>query len=203
MFIKIQPNRKSIKKRSLVFGVGVNDASYMVQPRINGKTLPCLFYSRWTTMLSRCYSKRVHKRYPTYIGCTVCDEWLLFSNFSRWMKSQDWKNKHLDKDILVSGNKIYSPEFCLFVSNDINNLLKTNNNRSSANYMSGVSKIVTGGKFRAHCSDGKGAKIYLGSFENEEDAHKAYCNYKYGIISEIAKKQSEPLKSALLKYKIR
>ena len=32
--------------------------------------------------------------------------------------------KCLDKDILVQGNKVYSPNTCIFVTNDINVLLE-------------------------------------------------------------------------------
>jgi len=39
------------------------------------------------------------------------------------MERQDWEGKHLDKDILIPGNKIYSPDRCIFVSSLINLLI--------------------------------------------------------------------------------
>lgn len=48
-------------------------------------------------------------------GCSVCEEWLTFSNFKRWMEQQDYEGKALDKDLLVSQNKTYSSETCVFV----------------------------------------------------------------------------------------
>jgi hypothetical protein len=74
------------------------------------------FYSRWVLMLSRCYSERYQKNFPTYIGCTVCKEWHNFQNFAKWMSDKDYKDKQLDKDILIKGNREYSPLACMFVT---------------------------------------------------------------------------------------
>lgn len=64
-----------------VYGVGINDANYKVQPFDKN----CPYYQTWYGILSRCYSKHKQKRQPTYIGCRVCYEWLTFSNFKVWM----------------------------------------------------------------------------------------------------------------------
>lgn len=75
-------------------------------------------------MLERCYSARYQERKPTYKGCSVCDEWLNYQNFAKWYDDNYYEIKGeimcLDKDILVKGNKIYSPENCVFVPNYIN-----------------------------------------------------------------------------------
>lgn len=65
----------------LVFGVGINDADYAVQPKINGVQVCCLFYRKWKNMLERCYYPKELVKHPTYQGCVVCDEWIYFSNF--------------------------------------------------------------------------------------------------------------------------
>ena len=90
----------------LVFGVGLNDANYTVNPVVSGKSYLCSIYSRWQGMLERCYSKKYQVLSKTYSECTVCEEWLTFSNFKTWMEQQDWKGKQLDKDIIKKGNKI-------------------------------------------------------------------------------------------------
>ena len=104
-----------VSKPRLIQGVGTNDANYTVKisedlPRLpNGKrrrkvVWRCPYYSRWESMLSRVYSKNYHLRRPTYKGCSVCEEWLLFSNFKKWVDEQpcgDWENRHLDKDLLI------------------------------------------------------------------------------------------------------
>lgn len=77
-------------------------------------------------MLNRCCSGKLHKRESTYINCKVCDEWLNFQNFSEWFKNNyyevEGQRMELDKDILNKGNKIYSPNTCIFVPHNINNL---------------------------------------------------------------------------------
>lgn len=84
-----------------------------------------LIYRKWRAMLERCYSKKLHDKYPTYIGCSVCEEWKCFQNFAKWYEENYYevpntKWMDLDKDILIKRNKIYSPETCIFVPHEIN-----------------------------------------------------------------------------------
>jgi len=200
MFIEIKASKSSLSKRKLVYGAGVNDADYIVMSIINGKQNGCPYYRKWQAMLQRCYSDKYHAKHPTYKGCTVCDEWLTFSNFKRWMMKRDWKNKNLDKDLLSQGNKIYTSELCLFVSSKINTLL-TDKKSNRGDYPIGVSLGKTKKRYESRCNvDGK--CINLGYFDTTKEAHEAYKNFKYKLISEVALQQTEPLKSALLNYKI-
>lgn len=73
-------------------------------------------YAAWSKMLQRCYASYVHINYPTYKECSVVDSWLNFQNFAEWFTKQNYTNKELDKDILVTGNKLYSPETCSLVT---------------------------------------------------------------------------------------
>lgn len=79
-------------------------------------------YKTWIGMLERCYSEKLHKKHPTYIGCTVCDEWLNFQNFAEWFDENYIEGLSLDKDIKINGNKKYSPYTCLFVSREDNSI---------------------------------------------------------------------------------
>lgn len=77
-------------------------------------------YYKWKNMIQRCYDKNVHKKYkPEYKDKSVCEEWLNYSNFRSWFDEHyvSCKNNQidLDKDLLVQGNKIYSPETCVFL----------------------------------------------------------------------------------------
>ena len=198
MFIEVSANKKSTSHRKPVLGVGINDAGYNVAIRINGKQFICPFYRKWKSMLERCYSARFHKKHPTYIGCSVCDEWLMFSNFKLWMLNQDWKGNHLDKDILHQGNKVYSPQSCLFVDAKINSLLLDSKSARGL-YPQGVCSLSNSNKFMAYVAT-NGKRSYLGLFETQEEAHDTYKAEKYKIISKVALNQSEPLKSALLNY---
>ena len=184
-------------KKKLIYGVGINDAEYVTERTVHGARYKCPFYSAWHGMLNRCYNVSYQKTSPSYKGCTVCNEWLTFSVFKVWMIDQEWKGKQLDKDLLVTGNKIYSPESCLFVTQEINKLL-TGNNRNS-DLPTGVKR--NGDKYEARCSKNK-KRIYLGVFKTAGLAFDAYKKFKYTLISEVAEKQAEPLKTALLNYKI-
>ena len=125
-----------MKKRTgkLIHGVGINDVDYAVQVLrtigydADGKQIQklewfCPYHSTWKGMLKRCYSEAFLRTTPSYRGCTVTEHWLTFSNFKSWMMTQDWHGKQLDKDILFTGNKIYSPDTCVFVSSRINTFL--------------------------------------------------------------------------------
>jgi hypothetical protein len=188
------------KKTKLIYGVGINDADYAVSPTINGSTVRCPFYAAWTNMLTRCYSKVEHARNPNYIGCSVASGWLNFSSFTNWMKNQDWQGKQLDKDILIQYNKVYSPSTCIFVTGEINSLLNEQS-RKRGLYPRGVGFIIKRNKYRADCN-AYGKVKHVGHYDTPEEAHEAYKKFKYKYIAEIASQQSEPLRTALLNYKI-
>lgn len=117
----IYGNTKSCgcSSRKLIFNKGINDCDDITY--INGRDIKS--YSVWHSMLGRCYSKKNLARYPTYKDCTVCDEWLYFSNFKKWFDENYIEGTQLDKDILAYGNKVYSPDTCCFVPSEINVLM--------------------------------------------------------------------------------
>jgi len=80
-FPKIKATAMSLATRKLAYGVGRNDADY--KTAVNGERCP--YYRRWSSMLNRCYSASYQNMFPTYIGCTVCKDWLTFSHFRAWM----------------------------------------------------------------------------------------------------------------------
>lgn len=90
-----------------------------IPSKING--IKIMSYIKWTDMISRCYNKH-NKDYKTYgaRGITVCEEWKLFSNFAKWFGMNYISGFVLDKDLLSTGSKIYSPETCVFISNKEN-----------------------------------------------------------------------------------
>jgi hypothetical protein len=175
----------------IVAGVGVNDADYDVKVRIRGFVVVCPFYQKWKNMLTRCYSNSYQLRKPAYIGCVVCAEWLVFSNFKRWMEGQDWGGKELDKDLLVSGNKIYSPETCVFINESVNLFLTDRANRREK-WMTGVDFHKISGKFRAQCRNQiTKNKEYLGLFDSESAAHATWKKRKHEIACQLADLQTD------------
>ena len=166
-------------KRKMIYGIGVND---MPVGFTNNK-----LYHRWKEMLSRAYSPKLHKRAPSYIGASVCEEWHTLSNFVKWTDTQDWEGRYLDKDILCPGNKRYSPDTCLYVSQELNNLLC-----DAAQNRGDCPKGVY------YCESQRGKKKYgvemhaygkrqrLGFYLTPEEAHRAYCEAKSAHIREVA-----------------
>lgn len=190
-----------MKKKKMVFGIGVNDAVYVTQKNeeigcINGKrkrkiVWACPYYRTWTNMLKRCYSDKFQERHPTYKGCTVSDEWLTFSNFRVWMMAQDWEGNQLDKDILFDGNKVYSAENCVFISPIVNTFV-LDSGASRGEFLIGVDWHKVSDKFRARCKNPFTKKLeHLGYFTYEIEAHEKWLSRKLELAKELAAIQTD------------
>lgn len=186
MFKKIPANKMSISFRKLSFGVGINDADYITQPTNNGVRSTCPAYRVWRHMLERCYCKKFHLKQPTYIHSTVCNEWLTFSSFAEWFDMHNISGYQLDKDIKVLGNKIYSPDTCMFVPECVNKLLnKCDSIRGR--HATGVSFHKMSRRFASNISiDGKSR--HLGLFSTPGEARE---EYKIAKNAEIIRKSKQ------------
>lgn len=174
----------------LVYGVGINDADYQVNKTARGAGW-CPAYSAWKSMLKRCYSHRFKSKNQTYTECCVCDEWLTFSGFKTWMETQDWEGKQLDKDLLVDGNKIYSPESCVFVSK-MTNTFTTGRAACRGDFPIGVDFNKKSGMFRAQCRNPfSKKKECLGYFQCPEQAHQAWRRRKHELACQLAELQTD------------
>lgn len=166
-------------KRKLVYGVATLDIDFAS----NADDITHKAYGVWYNMLQRCYYKKYQESHPTYIGCTVCDEWLYFSNFLNWFKKNYIDGYVVDKDLLVSGNKIYSPSTCCMIPSEINAMIVTRR-RKSSRFGKGVS-ITRKGRFAAFLV--KYNKTYnLGHFDTIEEAFEAYKQGKVAYVREVA-----------------
>lgn len=195
----IPVNKVSLARRKLVYGVGINDADYNISKKINGKVVLCPFYSKWKDMIKRCYNKKYLDKQPTYNECYVCDEWLSFSNFRKWMESKEWEGKQLDKDILIEGNKVYSPDSCVFIDAKINTLLNNKNKKNK--YGKGVYLHRKSGMFAAELSE-SGVRRHLGYFDCAKKAEAKYIEEKSNFIRSNAvqfKEKDAKLYKALIR----
>lgn len=184
------------QKSNKIYGCGIND----IYNATIHKNKP---YYIWRCVLRRCYDVDTLKKHPTYLGCKVSNEWLNFSSFLRWFDEHYVEGYHLDKDILVKGNKVYSPETCCFVPQEINKLFTTRR-LCRGKYLVGVVKFKNG-KYHSALSINK--KItHLGCFKTEMDAFFAYKKAKEDYIKSVAYKWKDMLESrvyeALLNYKV-
>lgn len=166
----------------------------------------------WGCLLKRCFCEKYHKTKPTYKDVTVCEEWLDFQNFAEWCNKQKFfnvkddkgKSYQLDKDILLKGNKIYSPETCCFVPSQINSLFSYVKS-TKGEYPAGVSYMKSRGKFEAYVSK-RGKRVNLGHFNTCEEAFQAYKKAKEAHIKELANEWKDRIDGsvyqALLNYEV-
>jgi hypothetical protein len=190
-------------KRSLVFGVAVND--WVGNTHIDDKDIK--EYQLWSGVLQRCFSEEYKQKYPTYEGVTCSKEWLSMTTFIEdvsQMKGFGFSGWELDKDILQNGNKLYSKDTCCFVPQGINSLL-TKCDKARGKYPVGVCFYKPTGKFVAYVRlDGK--RRNLGYFTTPEEAFQAYKTAKEDYIKVVAQKWQhlldERVFQALLDYEV-
>ena len=191
-----------------VYAIGVIGTKYPVSE--GGKdTKECTL---WKNMLQRCYSEVYKKQRPTYEGCEVSDNFKCYEYFYEWCHSQiGFDNEgnespfHLDKDLLIKGNKVYSESTCVFLPQEINNVL-TKSASSRGEYLIGVSWSETNKAFIARVNKNTGKSEHLGFFNTELEAFNAYKTAKESFIKEQANKWKDKIDprahEALMNYQV-
>lgn len=155
-----------------IFGVGfIGQGNYTSKSR---------GYRDWLSMLRRCYSPKELDEKPSYVDKYVCKEWQNFQNFAEWFESNHIEGFELDKDLILKGNKEYSPDKCAYVPTEIN---------SSIIKFGGVHLNKKTGKYIAQCRDQTG-KRYIGSFDSYETAEVEYLTRKHSHLLMLCDKYS-------------
>ena len=196
-----------------VYGVGIIGAKY--PSSISGRNTK--EYMLWIDMLKRCYSDTnvcdtSKKRYPTYKGCKVSDNFKSYEYFYEWCHSQigfgvegNGNPFQLDKDLLIKGNKVYSEDSCVFLPQEINKVLVKRENMRGE-HLIGVCWHNTSKSFMATVSKNKGKRENLGLFKTELEAFNAYKKAKESFVKEQANKfksQIDPRAyNALINYQV-
>ena len=159
------PYNTSIYKKGFI-GVGTYKA------KSNGKDTNS--YKSWKHMLSRCYDNKLHAKQPTYKECTVCKEWLNYQNFAEWFEKNHVNGFQLDKDLLVSGNKIYSEDTCAFIPRCLNSFVSNRKLNNTSGY-TGIHWNKQRSKWHVRIHDTTAKKdIYLGAYDDVEQAILIY-----------------------------
>ena len=186
-----------------MYGIGITGD---IQVNVNGQYLK--EYKIWKRVLCRCYSVGYQKVQPTYIDCSVSENFRYLEYFKEWCNSQigfnsvDEKGKPfaLDKDILVKGNRVYNEDVCVFVPQEVN-LLFTKRDKSRGEYPIVVSFLKSRGMLTATLNN-----KYLGYFNTAEQAFQVYKTAKEAYIKEVANKWKDKIDpkvyEALMNYEV-
>jgi hypothetical protein len=208
--VEVRLSNRINKKVRLVGGWGINDVDYNITKSeiVNGKHInvwTCPYYRDWRNMILRCYNDKYQKRNPSYIGCSITEEWRYLSNFIKWVDSQpnrDWQNCELDKDILYKGNKCYSPDTCVYITKMLNNfILECDKARGELLLGVKLRRDVINQPYSARCRnpflDSK--TEHLGYFTTELNAHLAWKAKKHEHACKLAELQKDERVSKRLK----
>lgn len=161
-----------------MFGVGE------FKSKINNKIT--YEYAKWQQMMSRAYDVHTKLRQKAYQECSVREDWHNFQDFSSWLINQKgyglvgWQ---LDKDLLVEGNKEYSPDCCVIVPPAINNTLTGSNQNNGL--PRGVCWHIGAEKYIAQCRVNSKI-IHLGYYYDIISAKEAYNNHKLTVLKDLA-----------------
>ena len=157
--------------KKLIYGVAYNSKG--IHKTRTGKKMS-LAYRTWFNMIRRCYSPESKNKDPTYVGCSVSYEWHDFQKFASYFYSHPYSELgyQLDKDLLFPNNKIYSPDTCCFVPQELNSLL-TDHRSARGAYPQGVYLHSLSGGFKAQINN-NGKREGLGYYNSPEEAHQVY-----------------------------
>ena len=189
-------------------GIGYNDEKH--PSRVSGKKIR--EYRTWTNMLLRCTENSwVHR--PSYTGTTCSENFKSYSYFYEWCNKQvgfgniddNMESWHLDKDLLIKGNKLYSEDNCVFVPKKINTLLVKSDALRGAHAI-GVHLVKKTNKYTAQINNSCGVRQHLGCFDTEQDAFFSYKAAKEAYIKQVAEEYKSSLDQrayqALMNYQV-
>jgi hypothetical protein len=189
---------KSYTKGGIVPDKQDNNGNWLVSFNLTTETSYIQYYTEggkiWSLMKTRCSdSSRYSIEKPTYKDCE--NHFLDFQIFLGWCFTQeaylltdDAGRWQLDKDVLIKGNKVYSPETCAFIPSYINgifgNCVKKTELPLGVNYRERFKKFVSQANI-----DGK--RKHLGHFDDPNDAHRAWQLSKIGAIKSALDRYSK------------
>lgn len=178
--------------KNLIYGVGYNSRGKH-QVKKDGKNTAA--YSVWQSMLRRCYCPKHQETHPTYIGCAVAKHWHDFQGFADWYVSHKYSGLgyQLDKDVLNTNNRMYSPETCCLLPKELN-MLFTDSSATRGDLPQGVYFDKHKSRYVSRLRIG-GKSSYLGSFDCPNKAYQAYKIAKVDHVKAMALKWQHKIDS--------
>lgn len=188
------------------FGYGNYKATFT---DVDGKRKKTKQYDTWSNMMHRCYDEKFIQKNPTYKDAYVDPVWHNFQNFAEWFDDNyyevEGQRMELDKDILFQGNKVYSPNTCIFVPHNINSLI-TRADSIRGDLPCGVSYVKALNKYRAYYNE-RDDIIHIGVYSSPNEAFLAYKKAKeeriYNVALEYKMFIPDKLFNALLNYEVK
>lgn len=201
---------KYLNKKS-VFGVGyIGFGRFVPGERRMSESeerVPKVIHRHWRHVLERTVAGHDKSRYE---DCEVVDSWHCFQNFAEWAVVQknafaaegNGRLYHLDKDMVKDGNRIYCPEYCVFLPSEVN-CFHTKKEVGNTGFI-GVNEIrgekegyKTGYIARCHKGD---VREYLGYYDTPEEAHAVYKIHKEAYAKELAKRWEGRIDDRVIEY---
>lgn len=155
-------------------------------------------HSIWQDIVKRTtHGSYSQSKNTSYKDCILCDEWKDFSNFLLWYKSQIGFDRcyEVDKDLLVKGNKLYSPHTCILLPKFLNSLL-LNSKSARGDLPLGVTYAKNTKNYVARCryvENGERKRKTIGYYPTPELAFLAYKTFKEAYIKEQARQYKEDI----------
>ncbi len=145
-------------------------------------------FARWYSIFRRLYLESDKPSNTSYKDVGICDEWLNFQNFAEWMYNQylpdhSW---HLDKDLIVKGNKTYGPDVCVFLPPEVN-VFFTKRKSQRGDTPIGVHYRKKTGMYLSNFTRNSTC-VHIGCYRTPEAAFLAYKQAKEQYAKELATK---------------
>lgn len=157
------------------------------QPKENG--ILNVAYQTWRNIIIRCYHEPYKDLNKAYFGiCSICEEWFNYQIFADWYYDNIYpienERIHIDKDIMVHGNKIYSPDTCVFLPQRINMIFMETPKTRDEDLPNTIYRCSKG--FKASY----GGKS-LGVFKTLDEAIEAHDYHKRINIKQVAEEYKD------------
>jgi hypothetical protein len=159
-------------------------------------------YRHWVKLLDR-LTDTGRPANARYRDCTVTALWHNFQNFAAWAARQpyfEYKDACLDKDLVVKGNRHYSPDTCCFLPNIVNVFISSHYEKESG-LPEGVNIIhpktqnsKVGYVARCHFL---GKREYLGYYDCPDVAGRVYKERKLAAAFALAEKYKDVIRPEL------
>jgi hypothetical protein len=158
-------------------------------------------YGTWKNMLLRCYHEKERDKHLAYADCTVAEIWHNYQNFADWYEENFYDivegRMHIDKDILVKGNKEYAPDKCIFVPQRINMIFMKKNRTVDSDLPTGIHRGI-GGYITQYNTK------HLGTFQDFDEALNTYMIEKRlhikNVTEDYGDKLPQKVREALLNW---